>query len=264
MKFYEFNEDEKRIDIFNERFYPRKLEGGIKWYRNVTTQLGIVDKGYYYHQFLKSNGFNADVITARAGDFGSLTHGLIERFLLKEKVSYYDLSFNQELATFVWERFNVWLGWFKEFSKEHKIEYKPEAVELITYSDTYESAGTCDWFPKIDNVPCLFDWKTGKNVYDEHIVQLVTYMRILEEEYKITIPKGYIGWFPEKKITIDEDGKKKYSPNKKSYRIIEVVNSPEAFDLYLSARKWFNKKNTDQPKILTLPLEVNLESLTKE
>ena len=46
MKFYEFDENEKRVDIFNERWYRHPKSG--KFYRNVTTILGIIDKVYQY------------------------------------------------------------------------------------------------------------------------------------------------------------------------------------------------------------------------
>ena len=76
MKFYSFREDEKKVDIFNERFYRHPETG--KFYRNVTTILGIISKGYNYDEWLKNNGHNAEIIVDRAGKFGTEFHKLVE------------------------------------------------------------------------------------------------------------------------------------------------------------------------------------------
>jgi hypothetical protein len=80
MKFYDFKEDEKRVDIFNERWYRKPNTD--KFYRNVTTILGIVDKGYGFQDWIKGVGYNADIILDRAGKFGSAFHEMVEKFLL--------------------------------------------------------------------------------------------------------------------------------------------------------------------------------------
>ncbi len=243
MKFYEFNEDEKRIDIFNERFY--KI--GDKFYRNVTTILGIIDKGYNYAEWLKQTGYNSEIIVDRAGKFGSAFHELVERFLLKETVKYHDNNFlGDQTATALWERFMIWLDFWKELNKEHRVEYKPEDVEYICYSDMYEYAGTIDLIAEVDNEITLFDWKTGKNIYDKDKLQLTAYMKTIgaRRSRLVHIPA--------------------IKPNKKGYRITDVNFNKDMFGLFLATKKLFDSQNKDQPKCLTLPLEVNLESLTKE
>ena len=92
IKFYEFNETEKRVDIFNERFYPIKVDGKIFWFRNVTTILGIKDKGYHFHRWEKSNGFNSDILAAQAGEFGDIFHSLTAQFDSGDTIKYFDLQ----------------------------------------------------------------------------------------------------------------------------------------------------------------------------
>lgn len=243
MKFYEFNEDEKRVDIFNERYY--KI--GDKFYRNVTTILGIIDKGYNYAEWLKQTGYNSEIIVDRAGKFGTAFHQLVERFLLKETVKYYDNNFlGDQTATALWERFMIWLDFWKELNKEHKVEYKLEGVEYICHSDRYEYAGTADLVAKIDGKATLFDWKTGNYVGEKDKLQLTAYMQAVE------CKQSRIIHIPAKK------------PNKKGYRITDVDFSQDRFELFIATKRLFDSQNKDKPKVLTLPLEVNLESLTKE
>ena len=80
---------------------------------------------------------------------------------------------------------------------------------------------------------------------------MVAYLRALEEMFNMPFPKGYIIHIPAKK------------PNKKGYKIIEVENTQAMFDLFLATKKVFDSENKDQPKVLTLPLEINKQSLTK-
>ena len=158
MKFYEFSEDEKRVDIFNERFY--KI--GDKFYRNVTTILGIIDKGYNYAEWLKQTSYNSEIIMDRAGKFGTAFHELVEKFLLGETVKYHDNNFlGDQTATALWERFIIWIDFWKELNKDHKVEYKPEGVEYICHSDKHKYAGTIDLVARIDGELEIFDWKTG-------------------------------------------------------------------------------------------------------
>ena len=236
MKFYEFREDEKRVDIFNERFYPRKLPGGIKYYRNVTTILGIIDKGYAFNEWLKNVGHNAEIIVDRAGRFGTDFHQMVESFLKKNDVKYNFIIGDEVYKTSLWERFNIWLDFYKE------IKPVPKETEFVVYSDKYEYAGTADLITENQ----IFDWKTGSHIGNSEKLQQVAYMRAYEEMTGIRLEKANLVHIPLQK------------PNKKGYRITEVPNSDELFELFLSTKKIFDMENSDKPKILTLPLEVNI------
>ena len=242
MKFYEFNEDEKRVDIFNERWYRHPETG--KFYRSVTTILGIIDKGYNYDEWLKNNGHNSEIIVDRAGRFGTAFHELVEMFLSGETVKYYDLRIHGDrVATELWERFNIWVDFWKELNEKYKVEYKETGIEYITYSDEYEFAGTIDFVCRLDGVLTIMDWKTGNNVGNKETLQINAYMQTIKAE------QGFIVHLPAKK------------PNKKGYRITEKKYSPGLFELFLSTKKVFDMENKDQPKVLTLPLQISKEEL---
>lgn len=234
MKFYEFDENQKKVDIFNERWY-RHPDG--KFYRNVTTILGVVSKGYSYDEWLKNVGHNAEIILDRAGTFGSTFHQMVEKFLLGGTVSYYDYrNLGEATSTSLWERFSTWHGFWLELNREHEVTYKPEGVEYVVYSDKYEYAGTVDFICKVDGEPQIFDWKTGNDIHNSSKMQQVAYMNPLgvKKANLVHIPHKYI--------------------NKKGYRITQVEYTEEAFDLFLATKKVFDSENKDQPKFLTLPL----------
>lgn len=242
MKFYEFDEKEKRVDIFNERFYRRDIDGSTKWYRNVTTILGIISKGYQFDEWLKNNGHNTEIILDRAGRFGTMFHGMVETFLKGGTVNYYDYNgLGEQVSTSLWERFSLWHDFWVELNAEHEVTYKPEGIEYIVYNDQYEYAGTVDFICRIDGELQIFDWKTSNNIYNSYHQQMIAYMNPLG------IKKANLAWFPASK------------PNKKGYRIIPVEYSEEKFDLFIATKKVFDSENKDEPKFLTLPLTYTKE-----
>lgn len=242
MKFYEFNEDEKRVDIFNERFYRNPKNG--EFYRNVTTILGIINKGYNYDEWLKNNGHNAEIIMDRAGKFGTEFHKLVELFLKGETLKYFDLTYlGDKTATDLWERFNIWVSFWKELNEDHKVTYKQEGIEFITFSEKHKYAGTIDLVCRIDDELTILDWKTGNHLGNKEKLQMTAYM-------------DTIGCAKAKLIHIPAE-----KPNKKGYRITEVEYKPELFNLFLATKQVFDSENKDEPKVLTLPLTINKEEL---
>jgi hypothetical protein len=239
MKFYEFDETEKKVDIFGERFYPRKIGKELKWYRNVTTILGIIDKGYNFQEWLKNVGHNAEIIVDQAGTFGTDLHKMVELFFKEENVDYSNIQGSEIYKTSLWERFNIWIEWYKE------SKIVPIATETIVYSDKYEYAGTVDCITK----DAIYDWKTGNYVGNQEKLQMVAYMRAHEEMSGVKLAKAYLIHIPKDK------------PNKKGYKITEVENTDAMFDLFLSTKKIFDLENTDKPKLLTLPLSINIKDI---
>lgn len=252
MKFYNYDEKEKRIEVFGERWYYR--EEKKKFYRNVTTILGIINKGYNYDEWLKNVGHNAEIIVDRAGKFGTAVHHLIELFLHKEEVSFNELAmqYGQEVATVYWLRFMVWFEFWKEFNLKNKVEYKDEGIEYITYSDKYEYAGTIDLIATINGEIQLFDWKTGNNLGTKEESQMVAYMNSLTEGTGQEIKKANLVWMPTKYI------------NQKGYRIIEVKNSQEDFELFLATKRLFDRDNKDKAKFLSYPTSISINDIKGE
>jgi len=249
MKFYQFNEAEKRIDIFNERWY---WIDGVP-YRNVTTILDIIDKGYQFDEWLKNVGHNAEIIIDRAGKLGSTVHKLIERTLLGDTVKYFDLEvYDEQQATAYWERYLRWCGFWKDLTEQSTVEYKPEDIELICHSKKHKYAGTIDLVARVNGELCIYDWKTGNSVHNEHFLQISAYMNAIEEMFEERPYAGYIVHLPFEK------------PNKAGFRVKEVENTPEYFNHFLSAKQLHDWKNTEKPKFLSFPMEVNLDYIKNE
>jgi len=249
LKFYEFREDEKRVDIFSERWYRHPETG--KFYRNVTTILGIIDKGYNYDEWLKNNGHNAEIIVDRAGKFGTEFHGLVQRFLGGETVKYADqLYLGDRTATELWERFNLWIEFWKELNEKYKVEYKPQGIEYVTFSEKHEYAGTIDFVCRLDGELTIMDWKTGK---------IATGDKLKKEKLQVTAYMDTIGCAKAMLVHLPSE-----KPNKKGYKIDLIDYEPKMFNLFLSTKDVFNMMNTDQPKVLTLPLELSKEDLTNK
>lgn len=71
---------------------------------------------------------------------------------------------------------------FKKFWEEQEAE--TWEAEHIVGSFLYGVAGTLDWYGKIGESIEIWDWKTGKEVYDSSYLQLEIYKKLLEIKYK--------------------------------------------------------------------------------
>jgi CRISPR/Cas system-associated exonuclease Cas4 (RecB family) len=68
---------------------------------------------------------------------------------------------------------------FKAWLIEHEME--TQAIELQLVSERYKVGGTIDWYGTLDGAYTLVDLKTSGRVYDEHIIQVAAYARLMEE-----------------------------------------------------------------------------------
>ena len=247
MKTYAVDYEAKQIDRFDERWYQiTKPDESIIYLRSVTTILGIIDKGYQYDQWLKNVGHNAEIIVDRAGNLGTTVHALIERVLKHETVVY-----EESIGIYAWERFIVWCELWKEFCSKNKVDWDPDYVEFITHDLELEYAGQADLPLRVNDEWCLIDWKTGNNLQKAPL-QLVAYMRSLEKQLDIKMTKGIIGWIPRTK------------PNKKGYRLIDVENSEELFQVFIAARNlYMHEHGKEKPKYVAYPTQIDLEFIEK-
>jgi hypothetical protein len=71
--------------------------------------------------------------------------------------------------------FLSYLSW----EKQHKVE--PILCEAALVSELYGYGGTVDMWCRVDDVPTILDYKTGKAIYPEHIYQVAAYRQLIEE-----------------------------------------------------------------------------------
>jgi hypothetical protein len=255
VRFYQIDEKNKKVECYNERWYSNADK--TKWYRNITTILGTINKGYQYDEWLKNVGHNSEIIVDRAGKLGTVVHSLIERTLLGDKISFNGLiAYGEQQATAYWERYLIWCKFWKEFNETYEVEYQKEGIEYIALSDKHTYGCTVDLIAKIkdrkkknaEQLLVDIDWKTGNSIHDASDLQIVAGMRAIEEQTGQKFNKGLIVHMPFDK------------PNKKGYRLHEVENSDELFSLVVATKKIYDYQNkgTD-PKFLTYPMEIDLE-----
>ena len=141
----------------------------------VTTILGILAKPalLYWAWDLGRKGIDYRKYRDSKADIGTLAHYLILQYLLGRKPDTSDYSKNQ-----IDKAENCFLSYL-EWEKNH--EMSPFLVEKPLVSEKYLFGGTVDLYCQLDGKPTVIDFKTGKNIYDEAIMQLSAYSHLLAE-----------------------------------------------------------------------------------
>ncbi len=109
-------------------------------------------------------GTDTKVYVDDKADIGTLAHLIITNQLQRIKTNMDDYSKNQiKSALNSVKSFDAW-------AKEHKIE--PILIEEPLVSNLLNFGGTADIYGKVDGTLELIDLKTGKAIYDEHLIQV--------------------------------------------------------------------------------------------
>ena len=121
---------------------------------------------------------------AKAAEIGSQVHAQIEWNLRKERGEVVGES--PRLADQALWAFMVWEEWRKQ------AELTPLAIEQTIWSTTHRYAGTLDLYAAVTleagPVTAVFDWKSGKAIYEEAILQNAAYIQALIEMGHATAP----------------------------------------------------------------------------
>lgn len=256
MNKYSVNEEAKKVDLFDERFY--QIEG--KDVFNVTGWLEGFPKGNGFNQWLKTTK-DPDAVRDEAAQLGSEVHRLIELTLLGDTVKWQEGLTKLE----VWERYLGWCNFWYDLKtdpnttldlkkiKEIKIEEK--FTEFITYDLELGYAGTVDKMIKLiytdDSYQfVILDWKSGNNIHDTAYIQISAYAHSVMKQFKI---KDLLGFVVQVNPTL----------NKKGYRVYPVDVESE-FQYFLAAQLNYRRAfGEPKPKYRTYPTEINLESINK-
>jgi hypothetical protein len=121
---------------------------------------------------------------AKAGDIGTQVHSLIEWNIRK--------SLGQEpgpeprLAQGAQQPFATWQEWAS------CVKFKPLLCEQTVFSTEHQYAGTMDLLAEMElqgtMTTVLVDWKTGKAIYDEALLQNAAYIHALIEMEQVKPP----------------------------------------------------------------------------
>lgn len=131
---------------------------------------------------------------AKASEIGSQLHAMVEWNLRKELGQ--EVGPAPKLSDKASWSFMVYEDWRK------KTKLTPKRIEQVVWSTHHEYAGTMDLLATIQLEPygecvAVLDWKTGKAIYSEALLQNAAYCRALVEMGHLTeIPYGVIVRFP--------------------------------------------------------------------
>lgn len=141
---------------------------------SVTTILGILNKPALLKWAWQCGIDDIDYLKARdsAADAGTLAHSMILAHLKGEKSD--TTEYSKEIIDLAENSFLSYLEW------ERGKKLEPVLIETPLVSEC-GYGGTMDFYGKVDDVLTLVDFKTGKGIYDEYIIQVSAYDRLLTD-----------------------------------------------------------------------------------
>jgi hypothetical protein len=141
----------------------------------VTTVLGVLAKPALikWANNLGLQGIDSNKYVDAAARIGTLAHYLVECHLAKTEPVLDDYSKSE-----IDQAENAFLKYL-EWEKQHDVRVVFSEIPLV--SEIYGYGGTIDCYASIDGKPGLLDFKTGKAIYNEHLIQLAAYKQLLNE-----------------------------------------------------------------------------------
>lgn len=151
-----------------------KLKDGTR-VPSTTTVLSVLNKPQLvqWANRMGLDGIDTNKYVDAAARIGTLAHYLVQCDMTGEKP---DLSEYGKMEIDKAE--NALLSYY-EWKKSKVIE--PIVNELPLVSEQYKYGGTIDCYCKINGDIWLLDFKTGKAIYSEMLIQLAAYRQLLNE-----------------------------------------------------------------------------------
>lgn len=246
-----------QITVADERWYVRDGVDRVtglpckEFVPSVTWIAGHYPKGIGFYKWLAQRSWDeSEAIKSAAGDKGSRVHraivDLIDGLPVAMDAKYLNEEGNeQELSL---EEYDC-LRSFQEFW----LACRPETLarEVVLFNTEHGYAGTMDWLgtlgtpPKgLARGPWLLDWKTSKDVWPEHELQVSAYAHALE-----VTPEHQAGV----KLGILQVG---YARNRAGWKLTPVEDQ---FPLFLAARQiWAKETAGEAPSRKSYPLMLQL------
>lgn len=243
----EYGNNFKQLNILDKRFYTKDNE----YYPSVSTILNSYPKGKYYEEWLKSYGFNAEIIANKAAEEGSQVHDACERFIKGEQIKWInpnsgELNYSLEVWTMILKFAEFW----------NKIKPELIASEYHLFSDKYKYAGTADLIIKFNDELWLIDIKTSNSLHTPYELQLGAYANAWNEMHSEKITNTGILWL---KASTRTEGKQGAIQGKGwQLKVVnEIERNLEIFNKIYDIYKIENPN--DKPIIQSLPTSIELE-----
>jgi PD-(D/E)XK nuclease superfamily protein len=125
---------------------------------------------------------------AKAGEIGTQVHHLIE-WNLRRSLGQVVGPEPRVVDDAEWA-FMAWQDW------ANSVQLRPRHIEQVVFSRDHEYAGTMDLLADVSGVLTLIDFKTGKAIYGEALLQNVAYQHALDEMGHLHPVQGLIVRLP--------------------------------------------------------------------
>jgi hypothetical protein len=245
-KNYVIDDKMKRLTTLDSRYYFAPSGVHVP---STTYILESYPKTFWYYEWLKKVGTDADEIRDEAGRRGSVVHTMTEDYDQGAQVNLLDETGEPICLMSEWAMFERYV----EF--RNRFECKIHFIEMNLVSEELGFGGTLDRFMmiKVINKNILVDIKTGNNIYPHYWCQQAAYKRLLEEYYattkkvkKIEIDDVAILWLNAKTRT---EGKGDAIQGHGWQLILRGDDGAKDWEVFLATKRLWEAENGDsKPK----------------
>ena len=243
----QYSEDNKQINVLDQRFYRRNDE----YYPSVSSILNYFPKNQFFHSWLKDVGHNSDIIASKAAAEGTQVHNAVEAFLNGEEIKWLDAFGNAMYSLDVWKMILKFADFWNK--------YKPElvATEYHLFSDKYKYAGTADIIVRLNDKLWLLDVKTSNSLHTSYDLQLAAYAKAWSETHNEPIEETGILWLKASTRGEDKKGEKIQGAG---WQLKVVSDIDRNFEMFTKIQDIYHLENPDaKPATETLPTTVKIE-----
>lgn len=240
-----------QVQFIDSRYY-RKNE---TYYPGVSTILNTLSKGKQYENWLKSSGFNADVLAREAMEQGSHVHEAIQMLCMGLDISFGEIG-KPNYTRNEWVMISRFIDFYENF--------KPEiiAVEKVIVSDVLQFGSQLDLVCKLNDELIIIDHKTG-SMYDTAYMQLAAYQQLWNEYFPETpAVKCAVLHLDSSHKGRDKSGK---SIQGQGWKLYEVENIDNHWEDFKHLQALWKRQNPDYKpfnQIYPYNFKLNLENKT--
>lgn len=240
----EYSDDNKQINVLDQRFYRRNE----KYYPSVSSILNYFPKNQFFHSWLKDVGHNSEIIAQKAAWEGTQVHNAVESFLDGEELSWIDENGSAKYNLEVWRM----ILRFADFWNTNLPELI--ATEYHLFSDEYEYAGTADIICKINGKIHLLDIKTSNTVHSSYYLQLAAYAQAWNETHNEPVEDTGIIWLKASTRSPGKDGRQG-----NGWQLKQVGDIDHYFSMFKNVYSIYKMENPEsKPVTETLPTVVKI------
>lgn len=243
----EYSEDNKQINVLDQRFYRR--DG--KYYPSISSILNFFPKNQFFYTWLKDVGHNSEIIVKKAAWEGTQVHIAAEKLILGEELKWIEDDGTTNYSLDVWKMILK----FADFWNTHKPELV--ATEYHLFSDKHEYAGTADIICRFKGKLWLIDIKTSNSLHTSHNLQASAYAKAWDETHTEKIEETGLLWL---KANTHKEGKGDKIQGK-GWELKSTGNIEENFTMFLNIYNIYKLENPNsKPYTETIPTTIKINN----